>query len=74
MGHAEKITLREVNKPHAEVFYFPMHGVMKDTSSTTRLRIVFDGSVKSSSEAAIIRAQRRIPKSSRTCAQGILCR
>ena len=49
MGHAEKIPLQEVNKSHTEIFYLPMHGVVKDTSSTTRLRIVFDGSAKSSS-------------------------
>ena len=49
MGHAEKIPLQEVNKSHTEIFYLPMHGVVKDTSSMTRLRIVFDGSAKSSS-------------------------
>ncbi len=35
-------------QPKGEVFYLPTHGVIKESSSTTKLRIVFDGSAISS--------------------------
>ena len=47
MGNAEKIP------PRSQQVTFYMHGVVKDTSSTTRLQIVFDGSVKSSSSYSL---------------------
>ncbi|CAG7717563.1 unnamed protein product [Allacma fusca] len=37
--------LRTVQVPH--VYYLPHHGVYKDASSTTKLRIVYDGTCKS---------------------------
>ena len=41
-GHAEEVP-QELSPP-AESFYLPMHGVYKESSSSTKLRIVFDGS------------------------------
>jgi len=34
-------------------FYMPHHGVLKETSSTTRLRVVFNGSEKSSNGVSL---------------------
>ncbi|XP_075232507.1 uncharacterized protein LOC142330923 [Lycorma delicatula] len=34
--------------PDSEVFYLPHHSVFKETSLTTKLKVVFDGSAKSS--------------------------
>ena len=41
-GHAEEVPPE--SSPPADSFYLPMHGVYKDSSSSTKLRIVFDGS------------------------------
>ena len=48
MGHAEKVPQQDLDRPSTDVFYLPMHGVVKD-STTTKLRIVFDGSAKTTS-------------------------
>ena len=47
-GHTERVPTEDLDKPHHQVFYLPHHNVMKD-SSTHKLRVVFDGSAKSSS-------------------------
>jgi len=49
MGHAEKVPAPDLSKPVSTMFYLPMHGVVKESSSTTKMRIVFDGSAISSS-------------------------
>ncbi len=48
MNHAEIVPTSEVKSPPGEVFYLPTHGVVKESSSTTKLRIVFDGSARTS--------------------------
>ncbi len=45
LGHAEIVPEAELKKPH---YYLPVHGVIKESSSTTRLRAVFDASCKTS--------------------------
>ena len=46
LGHAELVPSDE---PQPDVsFYMPMHGVTKESSSTTKLRVVFDGSAATS--------------------------
>ena len=46
LGHAELIPQAELQR---QQFYLPMHAVMKDSSSTTKLRVVFDASARTSS-------------------------
>ena len=48
MGHASVIPEEDLKKPVAESFYLPMHGIEKDSSSTTKFRIVFDASARTS--------------------------
>ena len=47
LGHAELVPPTEQDTKAS--FYMPMHCVMKESSSTTKLRVVFDGSAASSS-------------------------
>ena len=48
LGHAEIVPHSDLEKPPEQVFYLPMHTVRKDSSTTTKVRIVFDSSAKSS--------------------------
>ena len=48
MGHAELVPMTDLEKSQQEVFYLPIHAVRKETSSTTKIRAVFDASAKSS--------------------------
>ena len=47
LNHARLVTQAELLLPKTEIFYLPMHGVYKSTSSTTKLRVVFDASARS---------------------------
>lgn len=47
-GHMELVPKHEINRHTDKVYYLPHHAVLKDTSLTTKLRVVFDGSSKSS--------------------------
>ncbi len=51
--HAEKILLADLEKAPREVFYLPMHLVCKESSTTTKLRAVFDASTKTSTGASL---------------------
>ncbi|XP_045461903.1 uncharacterized protein LOC123672004 [Harmonia axyridis] len=46
LGHMKKLAQNKENHNERNVFYLPHHGVFKDGSETTKLRIVFDGSCK----------------------------
>ena len=52
-GHAEPVADDDLQKPPWEVFYFPMHAVQKESSTTTKLRAVFDASAKSSTDVSL---------------------
>ena len=49
-GHAEPVPTAEMDLPH---FYLPMHSVIKRSSTSTKLRVVFDGSALSSTGVSL---------------------
>ena len=53
LNHARRVTAAELLLPETQVFYLPMHGVHRASSSTTKLRVVFDASCKSSSGVSL---------------------
>ena len=46
-GHADLVPEPTCKKPPHNVFYLPMHMVRKESSTTTKVRAVFDASAKS---------------------------
>ena len=53
MDHAELVPLADLGKPCSEVFYLPMHAMRKETSSTRKVRVVFDISAKTASGTSL---------------------
>ena len=53
MGHAEVVPIQDLDQDCSASFYLPMHGVVKEESTTTKLRIVFDGSAQSSTGVSL---------------------
>ena len=51
-GHAERVPDNDLNKPPSNTFYLAHHAVYKD-SATTPLRVVFDGSMKTTSGVSL---------------------
>lgn len=51
--HAELVPEADLDKPPNQVFYLPMHTVRKETSTTTKIRAVFDASAKSSTGVSL---------------------
>ncbi len=52
-GHAELVPPKDAEKPREDVFYLPVQAVVKESSTTTKVRAVFDGSAKSTSGVSI---------------------
>jgi GrpB-like predicted nucleotidyltransferase (UPF0157 family) len=52
LGHMTPLGAAEVQR-NSPSFYMPHRGVLKQTSSTTKLRVVFSGSEKSSNGVAL---------------------
>ncbi|XP_023311029.1 uncharacterized protein LOC111691852 [Anoplophora glabripennis] len=46
LGHMTKIKDHLTNETHKVVYYLPHHGVLRESSQTTKLRVVFDGSAE----------------------------
>ena len=53
LGHAELVPPADLNAPTSQVFYLPMHAVHKQSSTTTKIRAVFDASMKSASGVSL---------------------
>ena len=53
MDHAELVPNSDLEKPCERVFYMPMHAVVKASSTTTKVRAVFDASAKSASGVSL---------------------
>jgi hypothetical protein len=48
LDHAESVPPNDLRKPLNETFYLPMNAVHKEHSTTTKVRVVFDTSARSS--------------------------
>ena len=53
LGHAELVPPEDMNLSTSETFYLPMHAVHKQSSTTTKIRAVFDASMKSASGVSL---------------------
>ena len=53
LDHAEEVPPAEVDRPVGDVYYLPMHGITKESSTTTKLRMVVDASAKSSTGVSL---------------------
>lgn len=51
-GHAEKVPHSDLIS-HRENYYLPMHGVTKTSSTSTKLRVVFDASAKTTNHLSL---------------------
>ena len=53
MGHAEPVPESDFKKSPYQVFYLPIQIVQRDSSTTTKIRVVFDASAKSSTGVSL---------------------
>lgn len=53
LAHAEMVPEDEIMTEERKTYYLPMHGVVKESSETTKLRVVFDASAKTSTGVSL---------------------
>ena len=53
LGHAEPVPASALSRPPNLIYYMPMHAVIKESNSTTKLRVVFDASAKTTSGVSL---------------------
>ena len=53
LDHAEVVPVSDLYRDHQSVYYLPVHAVKKESSTTTKLRAVFDASAKTSTDVAL---------------------
>ena len=51
--HAEPVPAKELGKPSNQLYYIPMHVVRKESSTTSKVLVVFDASAKTASGASL---------------------
>ena len=52
LDHAEVVPSGSISKPHDDIYNMPMH-VVRKSSTTTKIRIVFDASAKTSTGTSL---------------------
>ncbi len=55
--HAEAIPQEDLEKPQDEVFYLPIHVVLKESILTTKVRAIFDASAATSTSGSRLKKQ-----------------
>src|SRR5277367_6614110 len=53
LGHMVQVPKIELSKPTTDLYYIPHHSVMKECSTTTKLRVVFDGSANTNAGTSL---------------------
>ncbi|XP_058455597.1 uncharacterized protein LOC131432958 [Malaya genurostris] len=53
LGHMERVPTDEINIAPDKRYYLPHHAVLKEDSSTSKLRVVFDGSCRTSTGVSL---------------------
>ena len=53
MGHTEPVPTSELKRPCNEVYYLPMHVVRKESSTTSKVHVIFDVSANSLSGTSL---------------------
>ena len=53
LGHAQEVTSDELCTPVSLTYHLPMHAVYKQSSSSTKVRVVFDGSCPTSTGTSL---------------------
>ena len=51
--HAERVPQQDLLKPESEGYYLPTHGVFKESSTMTKLRVVFDATASTTSGSSL---------------------